>query len=209
MKKYDLHTHTYHSRCSNLRPETLLKKAKEKGLDGIAVTDHNTIKGALETKRWNKDKNFEVIVGEEIMTDKGEILALYLKKDIRPGKFHKVIKDIKRQKGISVIAHPFATGIRKNADQGLFKHIDAIEGFNARSLFKFENIKAQIKAKELDLPVTAGSDSHFSSEVGRAYTEFDGTLRNAIKNKKTNIKGNNLFSFIYRLRSSLKKYLDI
>lgn len=209
MKRYDLHIHTHYSRCSDLKPKKLLKKAKEKGLDGIAVTDHNTIKGALETKRLNKDKNFEVIIGEEIMTDKGEVLGLYLKEEIKPGKFKKVVKDIKKQKGIAVIAHPFAVGIRKKADNKSFNKVDAIEGFNARSLFNFENTKAQIKAKELKLPITAGSDSHFSSEVGKAYTKFDGNLKKAIKNKKTNIKGNNSFSLIYRLRSSLKKYLKI
>src|SRR3990167_1868027 len=66
MLKYDLHMHTCYSKCSNLRPEILLKTAKERGLNGIAVTDHNTIEGALRIKNLNKDKNFEVIIGEEI-----------------------------------------------------------------------------------------------------------------------------------------------
>ena len=59
--KYDLHNHTNHSPCSNLKPEILLKFVEKRGMNGIAVTDHNTIKGALEVKKLNKDKDFEVI----------------------------------------------------------------------------------------------------------------------------------------------------
>ena len=59
MKKYDLHIHTEYSRCSNLKPEILLKLAKKLKFDGIAVTDHNTIKGSLAVKRLNKDKDLK------------------------------------------------------------------------------------------------------------------------------------------------------
>ena len=73
MKKYDLHTHTKHSPCSNLKAEILLRIAKKKGLDGIAVTDHDTIKGGLDVFKLNKDRDFEVIVGSEIKTKKAEV----------------------------------------------------------------------------------------------------------------------------------------
>ena len=63
--KYDLHVHTKYSKCSNLKPSVILKRAKEKGLNGIAIADHNTIKGALEVKKLNKGNSFEVIVGED------------------------------------------------------------------------------------------------------------------------------------------------
>ena len=73
--RYDLHMHTYRSKCSNLRPDVILKLAKKKGLDGIAITDHHEIRGALEVKKLNKDKDFEVIVGEEISTNYGDVLV--------------------------------------------------------------------------------------------------------------------------------------
>ena len=81
--KYDLHTHTNYSKCSNLKPEILLKIAKKRGLNGLAVTDHHKIKGALKVSKLNRDKNFEVIIGEEVTTDFGEVLAYYINKEIK------------------------------------------------------------------------------------------------------------------------------
>ena len=75
MLKYDLHVHTNYSKCSNMKLEVLLKTAKKRGLNGIAVTAHNTIEGALKAKKLNKDRNFEVIVGEEVSTAQGDVLA--------------------------------------------------------------------------------------------------------------------------------------
>jgi predicted metal-dependent phosphoesterase TrpH len=215
MKKYDLHVHTRYSKCSNMKPEVVLKAAKKRGLNGIAITDHHSIKGALEVKELNKDPNFEVIIGEEIKTRKGEILGLYLKEKIIPGKFEDVIKEIKKQGGIAILAHPYATiGVaRKRANGKIFEAVDALEGFNARSILNLENKRAQARARRLNLPMTGGSDGHLKFEVGRAYTEFEGTLKDAIKNKKTRIHGNNWLAIpamaitgIYRyfIRSFLK-----
>ena len=73
MKRYDLHVHTDYSPCSTNRIAKILRQAKEKGLSGIAVTDHNTIKGAIELKKLNKDENFDIIIGEEIETEIGHL----------------------------------------------------------------------------------------------------------------------------------------
>ena len=64
--KYDLHIHTNYSKCSNLKPREILKMAKKRGLDGIAVADHDTMKGGIAVFKENKNKNLEVIKGEEI-----------------------------------------------------------------------------------------------------------------------------------------------
>ena len=202
--KYDLHMHTYYSKCSNIKPADLLRIAKEKGLNGVAITDHHTISGAIEAKNLNRDINFEVIVGEEITTDCGEVLGLYLKDKIERGEFNHVLGEIKKQNGIAIFAHPFAE-FKAKAKGDVFSKVDAIEAINSRSLFKFENLKSQIKAKELDMAVTAGSDAHFKSEIGRAYTEFSGNLRDAIKNKKTKIYGHNKWSVFILLRTVLWK----
>ena len=66
--RFDLHIHTKYSRCLNQEPADILKRAKKIGLDGIAVLDHNTTKGSKEAKRLNKDKDFTVIIAEEINT---------------------------------------------------------------------------------------------------------------------------------------------
>ena len=139
--KYDLHIHTRNSRCSGLSPKAVLKTAKKQGLDGIAVTDHNSIKGGLEVARLNKDKNFKVIVGSEIKTNKGEVLGYYLNKDIKSRDFFDVIDSIHRQGGLAVIAHPFASGITRKGFHLNFKEIkkiiDGVEGFNGRCFLNF------------------------------------------------------------------------
>ena len=70
--KYDFHTHTKYSADGYINPKTLVKVADKAGLTGVAVTDHNTIKGGLEAKKYG-NKNIEVIVGSEILTDKGRL----------------------------------------------------------------------------------------------------------------------------------------
>jgi len=91
----------------------------------------------------------------------------YLKKEIKPGRFKDVVDEIHRQGGIAAIAHPFVSiGItRKKADVDVFSKVDAVEGFNARCLFKFENRNSQISAKVFDKAITAGSDAHFKFEI--------------------------------------------
>jgi predicted metal-dependent phosphoesterase TrpH len=191
--RYDLHNHTNYSPCSNLKPEILLKTAKKRGMNGIAVTDHNTIKGALKVKKLNKDKEFEVIVGDEVRTNYGDVLAYYLHKEIKSREFFSVVEEVKAQNGLIAIPHPFRTSLSpihkfKYLFEEIKDKIDAIECFNARML-PGDNGKAQKIAKRLGIPGIGGSDTHFRFEVGGAYTIFDGDLRKAIKQNKTSYKG--------------------
>ncbi len=192
LKKYDLHIHSYYSGCSSIRPEKLLLIAKKRGLDGIAVTDHDTIKGGLETKRLNKDKNFEVIVGAEIKTEAGEILGYYLKKEIKSRKAVEVIKEIHRQGGFAVIAHPFSHGLLRKClrvDLKELKGLDGVEVHNSRNMFNWENFYSVMASEKYRLAKTGGSDAHFHHELGRGFTFFRGNLKNAIKKRSTNAEG--------------------
>lgn len=192
MKKYDLHIHTIYSSCSRIKPAKLLEIAKKRGLNGIAITNHNTIKGGAEVKKLNKDKNFEVIIGAEIKTDKGEILGLYLKKEIKSRKAGEVIDEIHEQGGIAIAAHPFTWGLLRKPckfDKKELKKIDGFETFNSRNTFRWENELAVQFAQKHKLAQTAGSDAHFGYEIGRAFTLFNGSLRDAIKKRKTVIMG--------------------
>ena len=194
--RYDLHIHTIRSPCSNLKPQVILKMAKKKGLDGIAVTDHNTIKGSLDVSKLNKNKDFEVITAAEIRTDYGDILAYYIQEEIKSRKLFEVFDEIKKQGGLISIAHPFRTmrWLRFNYPIEKVKDkINAIETFNSRML-PGENSKAKRVAEMLDIAKTGGSDGHFWFDIGRAYTIFEGSLRKAIKNKKTSVKGNILLA---------------
>lgn len=161
--KYDLHIHSKYSYDSLLSPKMILKVAKKRGLDGIAITDHNTILGGLATKKENHDPNFEVIIGAEIRTEYGEIIGLHLNKEIITRNFFEVIDEIKLQGGYSVLAHPY----RQNfSPEKIAEFMDFIEIFNARSSCS-ENVKSQELVKKTSKRITAGSDAHSSMEIGR------------------------------------------
>lgn len=209
--KYDLHNHTHYSPCSNLKPEILLKTAKKRGLNGIAITDHDTIKGALKVKKLNKDKNFKVIVGEEVRTNYGDVLSYYLQKEIKSREFFSVIDEVKAQNGIIAIAHPFRISLNPTLKfsypiEKIKNKIDAIECFNARML-PGNNEKAQRTAKRLSIAQIAGSDAHFKFEIARAYTIFDGDLRKSIKHNRTSYKGTILYGPFGGLLSFLRNRL--
>ena len=208
--RYDLHAHTHYSKCSNLKPEVILKVANKKKLNGIAITDHHEIKGALEVKKLNKDRNFEVIIGEEIHTNYGDVLVYYLGKKIEATDFYEVVKESKKQNAIVVIPHPFRTTLVHDHKfqvplKDVKSHIDAIECFNARMLFSSDNAKAKNEAKKLGVAQTAGSDSHFFFEIGTGYTIFDGDLRTAIKTRKTIPTGKIRFGAFGGVLSFFKK----
>ncbi|MBT5022483.1 PHP domain-containing protein [Candidatus Woesearchaeota archaeon] len=217
-KKYELHTHTKYSDCSNIEPINILKKAKQKGLNGIAITDHNTIKGALQLKKLNEkstENGFEIIIGEEISTDKGEIICLGLKKEIKPGKLFDVIHEIKKQKGIIGIPHPYGKGIvrkslmlklNKTEKEKLMKDIDYIETNNGRST-KTENKKAKKLCLLYRLTEVGGSDAHFINEIGNIITIIPAneTLNTAIKKKKTYVLETNKSSWVLKIKSGILK----
>lgn len=158
----DLHIHSKYSFDSLLSPKTILKVAKKKGLTGIAVTDHNTIKGGLEVQKINRDGDFTVIVGSEIQTEVGDLIGLCINEDIKSRIAVEVIEEIKEQGGFVVLPHPFR-GHKLNRD--VIELSDAIEVFNGRSTSE-ENTKALELARRYKKPFTAGSDAHFAAEIG-------------------------------------------
>jgi len=190
--KLDLHIHSKYSYDSLLRPDTIIRVAKNKGLDGVAVTDHNTVRGGVEASKVNKDDDFVVIVGSEIKTEYGDVIGLFLTDEIRSRVFADVVDEIRDQGGLTVLAHPFRKGIVFPRD--LLRHVDLIEGFNARSP-KTLNQKAIKLARDCKIPVTAGSDAHLGFEIGvgravtRTLTMTLDEVRCALKNGETLIEG--------------------
>lgn len=167
--KFDLHVHSKYSVDCILDPKKIVKTAHKKGLSGVAITDHNTIKGGLETKKYETN-DLQVIVGSEIKTDRGEVIGLYLSEEIKPGLFSEVVQKIKDQNGLVILPHPFdgirGNGIKPGKDD--IPHIDCVEVYNSRCLLDKYNHKARIFAQNNDLLMTAGSDAHFTSEIGKA-----------------------------------------
>ena len=189
--KYDLHIHSKYSSDGILEVKEIVKAAIKRGLDGIAITDHNTIKGGIEAKKYEAD-GLKVIVGSEIMTEKGEIIGLFLSEEIKPGNIINVISEIREQNGMIIIPHPFDKLRHSSFQPGEedIKFIDCIEGFNSRCLFQKYNDHAKEFAKKHDLVITAGSDSHFMNEIGNAgiITETE-DIREAFQKKNINIFG--------------------
>lgn len=191
MKYFDLHVHSKYSSDGVLRPEEIIKIAIKKGLNGVAITDHNTIKGGICAKKYETD-DFEVIVGSEIFTDRGDVIGLFLSEEIKSRQFHDVISEVKEQDGIIVIPHPFdelrhSSFHPEDCDVGL---IDCIEIFNSRCICPKYNDKAiEFKTKHR-LNFTGGSDAHFSNEIGNAgIITKDINIRKSIANGDIEIFG--------------------
>lgn len=170
MYNFDLHVHTTYSADSILSPEKAIKMARKKGLSGMAVTDHNTIMGAIKTMSFAGD-DVMVIIGSEIDTDKGDVIGLFLNEEIKSTCFMDVLDEIKGQGGISILPHPYKN---KHTDPAqLIRHVDLVEGINARTPKKL-NDKACALSEKFGMRVVGGSDAHISFEVGRVQTIFTG-----------------------------------
>jgi len=166
----DLHCHTYHSNDSLMLPAKLLEVCRARGIDRVAITDHNTIEGALEAHDLAPER---VIVGEEIMTTCGEILGYFMREQIPAGLSPQAtIQRLRMQGALISVSHPYDSvraGSWSEADlRQILPLVDAIEVFNARTWSASANPRAQALAIEAGIRGTAGSDAHAYLEVGRA-----------------------------------------
>jgi predicted metal-dependent phosphoesterase TrpH len=172
--RMDLHTHTLYSHDSLLKLEHYVEACVRKGINCVAVTDHNEIDGA---KRLQKMAPFKVIIGEEIRTRDGEISGLFLKERIPPNlSAFETIRRIRQQKGLIYIPHPFAAGVfirlKQNVLEAIVDDVDIIEGWNSRGLLRADDQRAQDFAIRHQKPFAAGSDAHSRFELGSAYVEM-------------------------------------
>lgn len=163
--KIDLHVHSEYSFDSLMKVEKIIDVAMESGLNGIAITDHNTVKGCLEAIKANKNHEFIIIPASEISTNMGEIIGYFVTDEIKSKNAFDVIDEIRGQGGIAVLAHPYKR--MKAYPAQIIEKLDAIEGFNARIGNKTYLKRSWDLAKKHNLPMTAGSDAHFYFEIGR------------------------------------------
>lgn len=179
----DLHVHTIYSNDGILKPEKVIGLSMKKGLDGIAITDHNTIRGGVETKK-KAPKDFLVIVGSEIKTNKGDLTGLFLRKEIESRDFKEVVGEIKSQDGIVVLPHPTRNKYVMSANEGelreLLDDVDFVESLNGRSS-RAHNNKAKEFAQKYSKPEIGGSDAHIGAEIGSVRTLFEGSNSLSIK----------------------------
>ncbi len=178
--RVDLHSHTGHSKDSLLPASQLLDTAVKRGISAIAVTDHNSLGGARQAAALVARRGYgdlRILPGSEIKTREGEIIGLLIEKDVPRGLSpEETIAAIREQNGLVIVPHPCdrlrGSRLTAVALTRVAHLVDAIEGFNARTILKADNLAAQQFARERDLPVTAGSDAHVAQEAGAAYLVF-------------------------------------
>jgi predicted metal-dependent phosphoesterase TrpH len=174
----DLHTHTYYSPDALSSPGRFVSACLDRGIDCVAITDHNTIAGARLMERLCP---FKVIVGEEIRTQEGEVIGLFLREEVPPGlTLEETVRRIKEQGGLVMVPHPFdrfRKGVGQEGLERILPYVDLIEVFNARTIMAADNKAAQRFAEAHGLPGVSVSDAHSPWEVGRSMVElphFDG-----------------------------------
>jgi predicted metal-dependent phosphoesterase TrpH len=197
--KADLHIHTIHSDGTASVVALLEHVAARTDLRVIAITDHDTIAGALEARNLAASYGIEVIVGEEVSTSEGHLLALFIEEPLPPRQpAAATIAAVHAQNGLCVAAHPYdwltpslgRAGLAERcAGPGCEWPLDGVESFNAGLWSPRSNARAAAAGERLGLPLLGGSDSHHLATVGLGYTLFPGRgaadLRYAIRTRTT------------------------
>jgi len=175
----DLHCHTNASFDSLADPAAVARAAVRRGLTHLAVTDHDRIDGAIRA-RETAPPELTIIVGEEVKTTDGDLIAVFLREVVPPGSSAvETIAAIREQGGLVGVPHPFdrlrGFGRRSGAELESIAHlVDWVEAYNARVIGGTANEKAALFAREHNLPGVGASDSHTVLEVGVTYSIVDG-----------------------------------
>lgn len=172
--KIDLHVHTCYSEDAITTLKDLILYSKKRGLDGVAVTDHDTVEGALKARGTDE---LILIPGIEVTAKRGHVLGLNLTTPVpKHLGLAETVERIHENGGIAVAAHPSAflkSGLGSNALREMVK-MDAVEVINSSAFpFSLSTRLDRRLASRLSLPQTAGSDSHIPEAIGLAYTMVD------------------------------------
>lgn len=171
----ELHSHTVWSKDCIVSFETILRLCERRQIDRIAITDHNTAEGALAFAQIAPER---IIIGEEIMTTKGELLGYFMQETIPAGLSpDETIRRLRDQGAVISVSHPYDR-LRKGAWNepdllAILDRVDAVETFNARCIYREDNARAQALAARCNLTGTVGSDAHSRPEYGRAMLRME------------------------------------
>lgn len=190
----DLHMHTIYSYDGTASVSAVLRRAKLAGLDVIAITDHDEIKGALKALELAPTYGIEVISGIEITTAEGDLLALNITESVEPGlSLEETVLRVGALGGFCIAPHPMARvpGMKALSAYSILKALRkpavaeiliGIETYNATSLDSISNHYANILAGRLNIAKTGNSDAHVVETIGFGMTEFAGhTVQDLIK----------------------------
>lgn len=199
----DLHLHTIYSYDGTASLAAVLNRAKQVGLDVIAITDHDEIRGGLKALELAPNYGVEVIPGCEITTADGDLLALFLKKEVSAGlSLEETVLRVREQGGICIAPHPMAGGMGMKSLSGrtilkalripeVADTLIGIETFNGTAFDRISGHYANILAGRLEIAKVGNSDSHTIDTMGFGVTEFEGKtaadLVTALRNNTTKV----------------------
>jgi predicted metal-dependent phosphoesterase TrpH len=220
----DLHLHTIYSYDGTAAVAAVLQRAKEIGLDVIAITDHDEITGALEGVELASRFGVEVIPGIEITTAEGDLLALFISQKVDAGlPLVDTILKVRELGGVCIVPHPMAGGMGMKSLNAIsilkaLRHPQAaetllgIETYNGTAIDRMSNRYARIFANGLDIAQTGSSDAHIIETIGFGATEFIGKnakdLLKALKKKTTKVRKQNEWSALRILGSWGLRYAE-
>lgn len=170
---FDLHVHTTHSSCSSLSIDEILKNARDKGLDGVCITDHNSMNIRHDITEGIQDDGLVIIFGMEYDTPEGDFLLFGPFEDLSPGLVaEELLHIVSERGGVAVAAHPFRHDrpvAQHIIQKGLCLVVESINGRNS----DLENAHVQSWTKKYPLILCGGSDAHSIEELGRVITLMD------------------------------------
>ncbi|NMC09437.1 MAG: PHP domain-containing protein [Methanothrix sp.] len=208
--KFDLHIHSNYS-DGHASVAEIIDAAVHRGLDGIALTDHDNMRGIPAARKYIKERKLDLILipGVEVTTSEGHLLVLGVeeppKRKLSP---EETIEAAHTLGGIADVPHPYHPF--RNAI-GRIPNADAVEVYNSKHIFGLANGRAWVEARRRHMPMVAGSDSHFAETVGLGVTELDAEdvdeVLEAIRAGRTRILGRrtppkyfagNMFTYIFK-----------
>lgn len=179
-KKLAFHVHTKFSHDSFASPEGVIDFLFDSGYNAVVITDHNTIDGALIAKQYAdlKYPSFQVIIGEEISTDIGDIIAFPLNKIIKEGTFLNVIENAKKSDALICLPHPYEShDLQKIHTSEFLQMIEFVEVYNSRISLK-KNLFAVQYAEYYNKNKIVGTDAHIIKELNNNYNYFKSIKEN-------------------------------
>lgn len=219
----DLHMHTIYSYDGTASVSAVLKQSKQIGLDVIAITDHDEIKGSLQALELAPKYGIEVIPGVEITTAEGDVLAYNINENIERGlPLVDTVLKVAQLGGFCIAAHPMAGGlgmkslsarsiIKSLHNSCVAKTLIGIETYNATAIDKVSGPRAHILCKRLGLAKLGNSDAHILDTIGLGRTEFPGhtasELIEAIRHRKTVVHKQQPWSSTYILLRWAASYI--